>query len=362
MKKQYRYLTLKEYREKYPTDEFTPGHLWEGWGKILDETEQAFYLSNGNLLIICVKQVKKEDIVEVKEEHPDWRNVRLMTEKELFKEFGLGRDNTINDMKIYRLEELSLLGKKAAGIFAGTFVDMYKFVSETPMDYFFEIKYCVVEEQIEFKVGDKVRIKRGADEWRRTNFKGYDGEHMGKIGEITKIFSLSESYYLKFNGEKGVRCFKREHLEKVEQEKEEPKKEKIMKKEYIYEERSKPESCYCHTTNPPCSFCVDRNYCENCDVSTWDDECPECDQSLVERIAPFTDSDIKKNPLQTIKGFEFNSKKKMSENEYNALMIRDVRNLIGCSESVIPYQAENIVRELRNKFFERDKIMAEWSK
>jgi hypothetical protein len=36
------------------------------------------------------------------------------------------------------------------------------------------------------------------------------------------------------------------------------------------------ESCYCHLGNPPCGFCTDSNYCEDCDVRTLDDECPKC--------------------------------------------------------------------------------------
>lgn len=47
----------------------------------------------------------------------------------------------------------------------------------------------------------------------------------------------------------------------------------------IYE---KPESCYCHHGNVPCSFCTDANYCEECNKNTWDDECLDCGAILVE--------------------------------------------------------------------------------
>jgi hypothetical protein len=34
--------------------------------------------------------------------------------------------------------------------------------------------------------------------------------------------------------------------------------------------------CTCHLGNPPCSFCTDSNYCENCDINTIEEECPNC--------------------------------------------------------------------------------------
>ena len=43
-----------------------------------------------------------------------------------------------------------------------------------------------------------------------------------------------------------------------------------------------PESCYCHIGNPPCSWCTDTNYCEICDINTWNDECPKCGYKLIE--------------------------------------------------------------------------------
>jgi len=43
----------------------------------------------------------------------------------------------------------------------------------------------------------------------------------------------------------------------------------LSKKEYH-------RSCTCHLGNPPCTFCTDSNYCESCDINTWDEYCPKC--------------------------------------------------------------------------------------
>lgn len=37
------------------------------------------------------------------------------------------------------------------------------------------------------------------------------------------------------------------------------------------------DKCFCSTSNnPPCSFCENANYCENCDTATMSEECPDC--------------------------------------------------------------------------------------
>jgi len=43
----------------------------------------------------------------------------------------------------------------------------------------------------------------------------------------------------------------------------------------------RPTGCSCHTGNPPCSYCTDTNYCEDCEEKTWNDECPRCGEDLV---------------------------------------------------------------------------------
>ena len=42
------------------------------------------------------------------------------------------------------------------------------------------------------------------------------------------------------------------------------------------------EHCICHLGNPPCSFCVDSNYCEECRIQTIEDYCPKCGEILNE--------------------------------------------------------------------------------
>jgi len=71
------------------------------------------------------------------------------------------------------------------------------------------------------------------------------------------------------------RAMKKWWAKKKAQEIEEREKEK-RQAEYIH------ESCYCHTGNPPCSYCTDTNYCEKCDANTWDDECPKCGKAFDE--------------------------------------------------------------------------------
>ena len=56
----------------------------------------------------------------------------------------------------------------------------------------------------------------------------------------------------------------------------EKKREEEAEQEAIDEYYCQPTSCYCHLGNPPCSYCTDTNYCEECDEKTWDDECPKC--------------------------------------------------------------------------------------
>jgi len=57
------------------------------------------------------------------------------------------------------------------------------------------------------------------------------------------------------------------------------------KREFSYEEDfylRRPEACHCNAiSHPPCSFCTDRNYCEECDEGTWDGECPNCGKVLI---------------------------------------------------------------------------------
>ena len=43
------------------------------------------------------------------------------------------------------------------------------------------------------------------------------------------------------------------------------------------------EHCTCHLGNPPCSFCTNSNYCEDCDLQTMDDECPKCGKIFEEQ-------------------------------------------------------------------------------
>lgn len=41
-------------------------------------------------------------------------------------------------------------------------------------------------------------------------------------------------------------------------------------------------SCTCFLGNPPCAFCTDSNYCEECNIQTWDNYCPECGKLIGE--------------------------------------------------------------------------------
>lgn len=60
---------------------------------------------------------------------------------------------------------------------------------------------------------------------------------------------------------------------KKKKEKQEKENEKLQY-EYMH------ESCYCHLGNPPCSFCTDSNYCEDCDIKTLESECPKCGKNI----------------------------------------------------------------------------------
>jgi len=43
------------------------------------------------------------------------------------------------------------------------------------------------------------------------------------------------------------------------------------------------DSCYCSaSSNPPCSFCETANYCEDCDIATIEDYCPNCGDAFNE--------------------------------------------------------------------------------
>lgn len=53
-----------------------------------------------------------------------------------------------------------------------------------------------------------------------------------------------------------------------------------MKEAYELEMEYGREHCTCHLGNPPCSFCTDSNYCEDCDIVTTNDDCPNCLKDL----------------------------------------------------------------------------------
>lgn len=58
---------------------------------------------------------------------------------------------------------------------------------------------------------------------------------------------------------------------------------KIKEDTEYYESLPKAEkyrSCTCWQGNAPCSYCTDRNYCEKCDIATWDEICPTCGQEI----------------------------------------------------------------------------------
>jgi hypothetical protein len=60
------------------------------------------------------------------------------------------------------------------------------------------------------------------------------------------------------------------------------KKEEAIqkKKDEEYQIANPYEGCTCFLGNPPCSFCTDSNYCEECDIKTWDSECPKCNKNI----------------------------------------------------------------------------------
>jgi len=67
-------------------------------------------------------------------------------------------------------------------------------------------------------------------------------------------------------------------MKKFYADKKEREKREEEEAEFIRDYRH--ESCYCHMGNAPCGFCTDTNYCETCDVQTWDDDCPKCGKDI----------------------------------------------------------------------------------
>lgn len=69
------------------------------------------------------------------------------------------------------------------------------------------------------------------------------------------------------------RAMKQYWAEKKKAEKEQADEENYIRS--LTKEERYP-SCTCFLGNPPCTFCTDSNYCEACDISTWDEQCPKC--------------------------------------------------------------------------------------
>lgn len=61
-----------------------------------------------------------------------------------------------------------------------------------------------------------------------------------------------------------------------------PKAANRMKINSLHNDSNRHGSCYCHRGCVPCSFCTGANYCEYCDIITWQDECPDCERGLMD--------------------------------------------------------------------------------
>jgi uncharacterized protein YfkK (UPF0435 family) len=99
-----------------------------------------------------------------------------------------------------------------------------------------------------------------------------------------KFISLKE-IIKKYNRQKGQenckikKSFAMKEYWKLKKKKEE---EKINDLKYINGliKSERYTSCTCFLGNPPCTFCTDSNYCGQCNIQTWDEECPKCGQNI----------------------------------------------------------------------------------
>lgn len=77
--------------------------------------------------------------------------------------------------------------------------------------------------------------------------------------------------YTKRRKSESMKRYWKERREREKQEREDQK----ARDEYVH------ESCYCaNTSMPPCSFCTNSNYCDECDIATMSEECPRCDKLI----------------------------------------------------------------------------------
>ncbi len=102
-------------------------------------------------------------------------------------------------------------------------------------------------------------------------------DNLSKLSEIR----LKQIHDNRVNGQNNplTKIWKSDSMKKWWKEKKEKETQVIedekARREYI------PDSCYCsNTPHPPCGFCESANYCEDCDIATINDECPECEKSI----------------------------------------------------------------------------------
>jgi HSP90 family molecular chaperone len=111
---------------------------------------------------------------------------------------------------------------------------------------------------------------------------------MKNIDEIIKgCSSIIEAinkikHYNRSKGQEKCKYIKSIKMKKYWKEKKKKELQKKQDEEYYNSllPSEKYTSCTCWLGNPPCQYCTDTNYCEDCDIKTWDNICPKCGKEI----------------------------------------------------------------------------------
>jgi uncharacterized protein YfaS (alpha-2-macroglobulin family) len=102
----------------------------------------------------------------------------------------------------------------------------------------------------------------------------------------TSMFALAEAIKRqnRIKGQEKAKARKSYKMKLYWQNKKQKEREKQEDEDYFNSlpKEEKYRSCTCWQGNPPCTYCTDTNYCEDCDIKTWEDECPNCGKLLTE--------------------------------------------------------------------------------